>query len=50
MKSITEPGKSAVSNDLVKKMNTEDRGPGQTAPQGEGTQDQNRGMWLPGLG
>lgn len=31
-----------------KKMNAEDRGPGQTVPQGEGTQDQDRGMWLPG--
>ena len=36
MKSITEPGKSVVSNDLIKKMKAEDRGPGQTGPQGEG--------------
>ena len=49
MKSITEPGKSVVSNDLIKKMKAEDRGPGQTGPQGEGAQD-SRGMWPPGPG
>ena len=48
MKSITEPGKSVVSNDLIKKMNAE-RGPGQTGPQGEGAQD-SRGTWPQGLG
>lgn len=57
MKSITEPGKSVVSNDLVKKMKAEDRGPGQTVPQSKRAQDKRHvaprawvSVWLGGGG
>ena len=44
MKSIAEPGKRVVSNDLVKKIKVEDRGPWQTVPKSKRTHYRDRGV------